>query len=312
MNIIFMGTPDFSVPVLQTLIDSPYKIVAVVTQPDRPVGRKKIMTPPPVKRLAEEGNLVVLQPEKVRRPEAVEEVLSYQPDLLVTCAYGQILPESLLNAPKYGAINVHASLLPEYRGAAPIHKSIMDGKSETGITIMYMVKALDAGDILTQTKVPIEIKDTVGTLHDKLAEAGARLLIETIPDLIEGKVTPVPQDESKVTYVSTLSREDEKINWNQPGESIYNHIRGMDPFPAAFTVYQKKPLKLWKALMVDGEGHGAPGTVLKTEVDGFIVKTGDKTGIKVIECQPSGKKRMAASDFLRGAAMNKGDVLGEG
>lgn len=311
MNIIFMGTPDFAVPVLQQLIDSPYHISAVVTQPDRPVGRKKVLTPPPIKRLAVEAGLTVLQPEKVRQKEAVEEILSYQPDLLVTCAYGQILPESLLNPPKYGAINVHASLLPEYRGAAPIHKAIMDGKKETGITIMYMVKALDAGDMLSQVKVPIDEQDTVGTLHDKLSDAGARLLMETIPALIDNRITPIPQDESKVSYVSTLTREDERIVWEKSGESIYNHIRGMDPFPGAFTTYQSQPLKLWKAKKTDGKGNVAPGTILKIDDEGFIVKTGDDTGVKIIECQPSGKKRMAASDFLRGAAMSEGDVLGE-
>lgn len=311
MNIIFMGTPDFAVPVLQRLIDSPYHIAAVVTQPDRPVGRKRVMTPPPVKRLAEEANLTILQPEKVRNTDAVEEILAFKPDLLVTCAYGQILPVSLLNAPQYGAVNVHASLLPEYRGAAPIHKAIMDGKKETGMTIMYMVKALDAGDMLAQVKVPIEEKDTVGTLHDKLSEAGANLLMETIPKLIEKQITPIPQDESQVTYVSTLSRDDERIDWKKPGEAIYNHVRGMDPFPGAFTLFHDKPLKIWKTKKVDGIKDCAPGTVLAVDHEGFIVKTGDNTGIKVIECQPSGKKRMTAADFLRGAAMNEGDVLGE-
>lgn len=311
MNIIFMGTPDFAVPVLQQLIDSPYHMAAVVTQPDRPVGRKKVLTPPPIKRLAEAANLAVLQPEKVRNPQAIEEILSYRPDLLVTCAYGQILPEALLKAPKYGAINVHASLLPEYRGAAPIHKAIMDGKKETGITIMYMVKALDAGDMLSQVKVEIDEDDTVGTLHDKLSEAGARLLMETIPGLLENKITPISQDASKVTYVSTLTREDEQIDWKNSGESIYNHIRGMDPFPGAFTIYQNKTLKLWKSMKVDGKADCAPGTVLKIDQEGFTVKTGDNTGIKIMECQPSGKKRMAASDFLRGIAMSEGDVLGE-
>jgi methionyl-tRNA formyltransferase len=311
MNIIFMGTPDFAVPVLQQLIDSPYHVAAVVTQPDRPVGRKKVMTPPPIKRLAEKANVPVLQPEKVRNPQAIEDILSYKPDLLVTCAYGQILPEALLNAPKYGAINVHASLLPEYRGAAPIHKAIMDGKRETGITIMYMVKALDAGDMLSQVKVPIEDEDTVGILHDKLSEAGAHLMMETIPDLIEGRIKPVPQDESKVTYVSTLSRDDERIEWKNAGVSIYNHIRGMDPFPGAFTIWEDKPLKIWKAKKVEVKSEAFPGSILKIDQEGFTVKTGDNTGIKVIECQPSGKKRMTASDFLRGAAMSEGDVLGE-
>ncbi|WP_027726100.1 methionyl-tRNA formyltransferase [Tuberibacillus calidus] len=311
MNIVFMGTPDFAVPVLEQLIASPYQVALVVTQPDRPVGRKKILTPPPVKVIAEQAHIPVLQPEKVRKPEAVEAILAYKPDLIITCAFGQILPEALLNAPKYGAINVHASLLPEYRGAAPIHKAIMDGKKETGVTIMYMVKALDAGDILTQKKVPIEETDTVGSLHDKLSKAGAELLMSTLPDLIEGRITPIPQDESRATYVSTLSREDERIDWHQSGEAIYNHVRGMDPFPGAFTMYKNKPLKIWKTKKVEGKMDLPPGTILAKDAEGFTVQTGNQTAIKVLECQPAGKKRMAAADFLRGATLSEGDVIGE-
>lgn len=310
MNIVFMGTPDFAVPVLARLLDESYHVVAVVTQPDRPVGRKKRLTPPPVKRLAEARGIPVLQPEKIRKREAQEEVLRYQPDLIVTCAYGQILPVSLLEAPKYGAINVHASLLPEYRGAAPIHRAIMDGKKETGVTIMYMVKELDAGDILSQKKVAIEEDDNVGTLHDKLAKAGADLLIETLPALVSGNITPIKQDEARATYVSTLTREDERIDWTRPGEAVYNHIRGLDPFPGAYTIFRGQPLKIWKAVKTERSADVPAGTVLAVEPDGFVVKTGDEVAIKVVECQPAGKRRMPVSAFLNGVSINVGEILG--
>ncbi|GGE41780.1 methionyl-tRNA formyltransferase [Pullulanibacillus camelliae] len=307
MNVIFMGTPDFAVPVLQQLIDDDYQVVAVVTQPDRPKGRKKTLTPPPVKALAVAQGIPVLQPEKIRVPEAVDEILAYEPDLIVTCAYGQILPESILNAPSHGAINVHASLLPEYRGGAPIHKAIIDGKKETGVTIMYMVKAMDAGDILSQVTVPIEETDNVGTMHDKLSQAGARLLSETLPALLKGEIHPVPQEEAKVTYSPTIRREDEKIDWHKPGESIYNQIRGLNPFPGAYTVYKDQVMKLWEAKKAAIESAEPPGTVIAIEKDGFVVQTGDSTAVKIVECQPAGKKRMRAGDFVRGGALNKGE-----
>ncbi|GGH74764.1 methionyl-tRNA formyltransferase [Pullulanibacillus pueri] len=309
MKVMFMGTPDFSVPVLQQLIDDEYNVIAVVTQPDRPKGRKKVLTPPPVKRLAQQHHIPVIQPEKIRDPKAVEKVLAYEPDLIVTCAYGQILPVTILDAPKFGCINVHASLLPEYRGGAPIHKAIIDGKKETGVTIMYMVKAMDAGDILTQVKVPIEETDNVGTMHDKLSYAGAHLLSKTIPDLIAGRLTPMPQESDKVTFSPTIRREDEHIDWNQSGEMIYNKIRGLNPFPGAYTVYNDQVMKLWEAKKVTAAQTEEPGTILNLEKDGFVVATGNDVAIKIIECQPAGKKKMKAGDFVRGGTLHKGDRL---
>ncbi|MFC4617293.1 methionyl-tRNA formyltransferase [Camelliibacillus cellulosilyticus] len=311
MNVLFMGTPDFAVPVLKQLIDDGYQIAAVITQPDRPKGRKRVLTPPPVKVLAEQIGLPVLQPNKIRSGAAVSEALGYKPDLIVTCAYGQILPEALLNAPQYGAINVHASLLPEYRGAAPIQQAIMDGKSETGVTIMYMVKALDAGDIISQVKVPIDRTDNAGTLHDKLSVAGAKLLSKTLPDLIAGKITPIPQDETQATYVSTLKREDEQIDWDKPGEAVFNHIRALAPVPGAFTLYNGQVLKIFDVEQrVGTDSEGRPGTILAVDAESFYVKTGDHVAIKVNSCQPAGKKRLRTSDFLRGTAIKEGDVLG--
>lgn len=254
MKVVFMGTPDFSVPVLQTLIKDGYEVVAVVTQPDRPKGRKRVMTPPPVKVEAQKHGIPVLQPEKIRLEEAYSEVLAYNPDLIVTAAFGQILPTPILEAPKYGCINVHASLLPELRGGAPIHYSILQGKPKTGVTIMYMVEKLDAGDILTKVEVPIEEKDHVGTLHDKLSEAGAKLLSETIPALVSGNLTPIKQNEDEATFAFNIKREQEKIDWTRSGEEIYNHIRGLHPWPVAYTTLDGQVMKVWWGEKVAAEG----------------------------------------------------------
>ena len=226
-KIVFMGTPDFSVPILQNLIQSEYEVVLVVTQPDRPKGRKKTLTAPPIKVEAEKQQIPVFQPEKLT--DAYEEIIAYEPDLIVTAAYGQLLPNALLEAPKYGCINVHASLLPELRGGAPIHYAIMQGKKETGITIMYMAEKLDAGDILTQVKVSIDEKDHVGTLHDKLSQAGAQLLIKTLPQLFANQINPVAQDDQQATFAANIKRAQERIDWYQSNEEIYNHIRGLHP-----------------------------------------------------------------------------------
>ncbi|MGN7939932.1 methionyl-tRNA formyltransferase [Metabacillus sp. 22489] len=308
-KIVFMGTPDFSVPILKNLVAEGYNIVGVVTQPDRPKGRKKTLTPPPVKVEAEKHGLKVLQPEKIRNE--VEEVLALNPDLIVTAAFGQILPKELLEAPKYGCINVHASLLPELRGGAPIHYSILQGKDKTGITIMYMAEKLDAGDILTQVEVEITERDTVGSLHDKLSVAGVKLLSETLPMLLEGKITPQKQDESKATFASNIKREQEKVDWSKTGEEIYNQIRGLNPWPGAFTNLNNSLLKLWWGEKVQVNHQEVPGTVINVEEDGFVVATGNNVAIKIIELQPSGKKKMNGEDFLRGTTISVGDILGD-
>lgn len=309
MKVVFMGTPDFSVPVLQTLLKDGYEVVAVVTQPDRPKGRKRVLTPPPVKVEALKHEIPVLQPEKIRLEEEYQQVLAYEPDLIVTAAFGQILPTPILEAPKYGCINVHASLLPELRGGAPIHYSILQGKPKTGVTIMYMVEKLDAGDILTQVEVPIEERDHVGTLHDKLSAAGAKLLSETIPSLVKGEITPVQQNDDEATFASNIKREQEKIDWARTGEEIYNHIRGLHPWPVAYTTADGQVMKIWWGEKVSASGK--PGTVLSLEEDGFIVATGNETAIKVTELQPAGKKRMDAAQYLRGTSVEVGTVLGD-
>lgn len=309
VKIVFMGTPDFSVPILRQLVMDGYELQAVVTQPDKPQGRKKIIKPTPVKEEALRHQIPVYQPRKLR--EEYEEIIQLKPDLIVTAAYGQILPKAVLEAPKYGCINVHASLLPEYRGGAPIHQCIIDGKKETGVTIMYMVEKLDAGDILTQVVVPIEEDDTVGTMHDKLSAAGAKLLSQTIPDLIEGKIRPVKQDDEKATFASNISREQEKIDWGKDGEDIYNQIRGLNPWPVAYTSLNGKPLKIWQGLKVKRKEPMEPGTIVEIQNDGFVVASGNKTAILVTELQPAGKKRMAAKQFLQGANLSIGTKLGE-
>ncbi|MCM3769485.1 MULTISPECIES: methionyl-tRNA formyltransferase [Priestia] len=309
MKVVFMGTPDFSVPVLQTLLKDGYEVVAVVTQPDRPKGRKRVLTPPPVKVEALKHEIPVLQPEKIRLEEEYKQVLAYEPDLIVTAAFGQILPTPILEAPKYGCINVHASLLPELRGGAPIHYSILQGKPKTGVTIMYMVEKLDAGDILTQVEVPVEERDHVGTLHDKLSAAGAKLLSETIPSLVKGEITPVKQNDDEATFASNIKREQEKIDWARTGEEIYNHIRGLHPWPVAYTIAEGQVMKIWWGEKVSASGK--PGTVLSLEADGFVVATGNKTAIKVTELQPAGKKRMDAAQYLRGTSVEVGTVLGD-
>lgn len=301
-KIVFMGTPDFSVPILQNLIQSEYEVVLVVTQPDRPKGRKKILTPPPIKVEAEKQQIPVFQPEKLTK--AYEEIIAYEPDLIVTAAYGQLLPNALLEAPKYGCINVHASLLPELRGGAPIHYAIMQGKKETGITIMYMAEKLDAGDILTQVKVPIEEKDHVGTLHNKLSQAGAELLIETLPQLFANQIEPVKQDDQQATFAANIKREQEKIDWHKSNEAIYNHIRGLHPWPVSFTTYQGDVMKIWWAEMDDKVySNGSPGEIIEIhENQSFVVVCGNQKGIRVTEIQPAGKKRMAVNDYLLGSS----------
>lgn len=304
-----MGTPDFSVPILKQLVDDRYDLIAVVTQPDRPKGRKKTLTPPPVKVEALNHGLTVLQPEKLRQD--YEQIIALKPDLIVTAAYGQMLPTEVLEAPRYGCINVHASLLPEYRGGAPIHKAIIDGKKESGITIMYMVEKMDAGDILRQVKVPIEEQDHVGSMHDKLSEAGAALLSETIPLLIEGKIEPIKQADEKVTYAPNITREQELIDWTKDGEAIYNQIRGLHPWPVAFTHLDEQIFKVWWGEKVPLAEDNEPGTIVNVENDGFTVATGNKIGIKIVDCQPSGKKRMTAEQFLKGRKILIGEKLGE-
>lgn len=308
-----MGTPDFSVPVLQKVLAEGYNIIAVVTQPDRPVGRKRIMTPPPVKVEAEKHGIPVYQPEKIRNPEELQPILDLEPDLIITAAFGQILPKKLLEAPTFGCINVHASLLPELRGGAPIHYAIIQGKKKTGITIMYMAEKLDAGDILTQVEVEIDHNDTVGSLHDKLSEAGSNLLSETLPRILNKELKSIPQDDALATFAANIKREQERINWNKSAKEIYNHIRGMNPWPVAYTTFDGSVIKIWESKQLDKSSGANPGTIIEVDNEGLTVATGDNGAIKIIALQPSGKKRMDAGQYLRGAGahIQPGHCLGK-
>ncbi len=311
-KVVFMGTPDFSVPVLQRLLEEKYDVIAVVTQPDRPVGRKKVLTPPPVKVEALKHNIPVYQPEKIRQSEELKTIISLNPDIIVTAAFGQILPKELLDAPKFGCVNVHASLLPELRGGAPIHYSILQGKEKTGITIMYMAEKLDAGDIISVAEVKIEEEDTVGTLHDKLSVVGSDLLAETLPKLLAGEITPIPQKDEEATFAPNLKRSDEKIDWSTSGEEVYNKIRGLNPWPVAFTLYQGNVMKVWAGKKVTKTKDAAPGTIVEITEQGPIVATGNDTYIQLTEVQPAGKKKMDIGQFLRGAGskMQVNEILG--
>jgi len=309
LRIVFMGTPDFAVPSLQALLENDYNVVAVVSQPDRPKGRKRVLTPPPVKVEAEKRGIPVLQPERMRRPEAVAELAAYEPDLIVTAAYGQLLPKAVLELPKHGCINVHGSLLPKYRGGAPIQHAIMNGEPTTGVTIMYMAEGLDTGDMISRVEVPITDDDNAGTMFDKLSTAGADLLLRTLPELLAGRLKAVPQDHSQATLAPNIKREDEEIDWSRPARSIFNQIRGLSPWPVAFTTWNGENFKIWSARMGSSGGSHKPGTVLRSSEEGIEVAASEGT-LLLTEVQPAGKKAMSAADFSRGGAMKLGTVLG--
>lgn len=308
MKVVFMGTPEFAVPILKLLIDE-YDVVGVVTQPDRMVGRKRIITPPPVKELALEHNIKVFQPRKIK--EDYQEILALAPDLIVTCAYGQILPEEILHFPKYGCINVHASLLPKLRGGAPIHHAIIDGYKETGITIMYMSKKMDQGDILTQVKTPILDDDTLGSLQYKLSEMAKDLLKSTIPLLIEDKIIPLKQNEEEATYGYNISREEERIDFTKSIEEVDRQVRGLNPVPGAYTTLNGKILKIYDVRFGDRYyPNTEDGTIVDFHHDGFSVVCGKKE-LVITDMALEGKRRCAAKDFLNGVKKEelKGTVL---
>ena len=299
-SVVFMGTPDFSVPILRMIHEEGYEVLAVVTQPDRPVGRKKVLTPPPVKAEAVRLGLSVIQPEKLRNSEELQEILALNPDIVITAAFGQILPKDLLEAPRFGCINVHASLLPKYRGGAPIHQAIIDGEEKTGVTIMYMAEKLDAGDIITQRAIAIEDEDNTGTMFEKLSVVGRDLLMDTLPLIIEGKNERIPQDEEKVTFAHNISREQERVNWSNSARAVFNQVRGLTPWPTAYTKFQGENVKLWSVKEGDSLTNQSPGQVIKINKDSFEIAAGDGKSIVICELQPAGKKRMTAQDYLRG------------
>lgn len=306
LKIVFMGTPEFSVPVLEGLIEN-YKVRAIVTQPDRPIGRHGEMSASPVKRVGINHTILVLQPDKIK--EHIEEITSLEPDLIVTCAYGQILPKEILDCPRLGCVNVHASLLPKLRGGAPIHRAIMNGYKKTGITIMYMGIGMDDGDIITQEAIDIDINDTAETLHDKLSILGRDLLLKTLPSIIDETCERTKQDSSLVTYGFNIKREDERIDFSKTKREIYNKVRGLNSWPGAYCLYEGKILKVWKCR--EGETYRPDlfdGQVTAIYPDGFGVKVSNGE-IIFNNVQPEGKKKMAASDFLNG--INKDEFIGK-
>ncbi|MCY7152092.1 methionyl-tRNA formyltransferase [Streptococcus gallolyticus] len=309
-KLIFMGTPDFSAAVLNGLLDdSNYDVLAVVTQPDRAVGRKKEIKMTPVKEVALAHNLPVYQPEKMSGSEEMAELMTLGADGIVTAAFGQFLPTKLLDSVDF-AVNVHASLLPKYRGGAPIHYAIINGEEEAGVTIMEMVKKMDAGDMIAKASTPITDDDNVGTMFEKLAVIGRDLLLKTLPDYIAGNIKPEPQDESKATFSPNITPEQERIDWNKSARDVFNHIRGLYPWPVAHTLLDGKRFKIYEATLA--EGHGKPGEIIEKGKKSLVVATGDGA-ISLKTVQPAGKPRMSIVDFLNGVGrkLEVGDLIGE-
>ena len=295
-----MGTPDFSAGALKSLAENGYEIAGVVTQPDKPRGRGKASAMTPVKEAALELGLTVYQPSRVREQSFMDTVRALNPDVIVVSAFGQIIPKALLELPRYGCVNIHASLLPKYRGAAPIQWAVMDGEPVSGVTIMQMDEGLDTGDMLAKTEVPLEPDETGGSLFDKLSRAGAELLIRTLPALEQGTLTPEKQPlESPTAYARMIRKEDGRIDWNLEAEAIERRIRGLNPWPSAYTELTGKILKIWRAEVLPKESGQTPGTVTEAGKGGFCVQTG-KGVLRLLEVQLEGKKRMDAQAFLRG------------
>lgn len=313
-KIVFMGTPKFAVPVLEMLIEN-YGVDLVITQPDKKVGRKKVLTPPPVKVVALENNIKVLQPEKISTDEETYSTLKeLNPDIIVTAAYGQLVPEKILEIPKHKCINVHGSLLPKLRGGAPIQYSILEDHGKTGITIMYMVKKLDAGDMLSKVEVDILDSDNYETLHDKLSIAGRDLLNETLPKIFSGDISPEKQDDAEATFARNILREDEKIDWNTSARAVFNKVRALDPTPGAFTYLEGNVLKIWSSEEVKQNFESSfdkVGTIVKQDKKNIYILCGNNTVLKVNELQVSGKKRMPVANFLSNKKDYVGTVLGE-
>lgn len=296
-RIVFMGTPEFSVPVLDALIKN-YKVKAVVTQPDKQVGRSGKVTQPPVKVLAQQNNIVVLQLTRIR--DQYQEVIDLDPDLIITCAYGQILPKELLDYPKYGCINVHASLLPKLRGGAPIHRAIINGYKKTGVTIMFMAPGMDDGDIITQKEVEITDTDTASTLHDKLSKLGSELLIETMPSILEGKINRIKQNDAEVTFAPIIKPEDEKLDFSKTTREIYNKIRGLNSFPGAYIILDNKRIKVFESVVADEYYPGKiDGEIVKIYKNGIGIKASNGV-IILTKIKPEGKSLMMARDYLNG------------
>ncbi len=311
MRVVFMGTPDFAVGTLEKLVETGHEVVGVVTQPDKPKGRGKAMQPTPVKEAALKHGLQVYQPRKVREESFQEVLRELAPEVIVVVAFGQIIPKSILELPKYGCLNVHASLLPKYRGAAPIQWAVIDGEKTAGVTIMKMDEGLDTGDMYSAAEIPLSADETGGSLFDKLSSLGAELLADTLPKVAAGELTAVPQPvESPTEYARMISKEDGRIDWCRSAEELERRIRGVIPWPGAFSRLNNKTLKIWKAEILETDSDLEPGQVTAADKEGLVVQTG-KGQIRITDLQLEGKKRMDAAAFLRGYQIETGTRLGE-
>ena len=308
MKLVFMGTPDFAVPCLEELIKAGHEIVGVFTQPDKPVGRKRVMTPPPVKVCAEKNGITVYQPDSVRTEESLTLMKELNPDCVVVVAYGKIIPSEMLKLPKLGFVNVHGSLLPKYRGAAPIQWSIIDGEKKTGVTTMQMDDGIDTGDMLEVSETEIGENETAGELFDRLAEMGGKLIVSSLSKLEKGELTPIPQDHEKSNYAKIISKEMALIDFNMSAENVFNLIRGFNPWPIAYTIIGDKRLKVFAAEKI-GSVNGKAGEVVSS--DGTLtVAFGDGNGLRFTDVQLEGSKRMSATEMLKGRPIEKGTILG--
>lgn len=308
MKIIFMGTPDFSVGTLEALIKAGHEILLAVSQPDKPRGRGKSMQFPPVKEAALEHGIEVYQPRRIRDLECVEYLKSYQPDIIVVVAFGQILPKEILELPKYGCVNVHASLLPKYRGAAPIQWAVINGEAVTGVTTMRMDEGLDTGDMILKEEVVLEKEETGGSLFERLAQTGAELCVKTLAEIEAGRAVYTPQDHGAATHTAMIKKQLGEIDWNKPAEELERLIRGLNPWPSAYTSLNGKTLKIWKASVLEKETGKNPGT-LEADKKTIAVQTG-RGMLQLEEIQLEGKKRMNTDAFLRGITLESGMILG--
>ncbi|PAW77516.1 MAG: methionyl-tRNA formyltransferase [Verrucomicrobia bacterium Tous-C9LFEB] len=312
MNIVFIGTGEIGIPALTALVNHPdHDVLAVVTQPDRPTGRHQKLTPSPIKQEAFKHHLKIFQPDKIKAKASIEQIKYLKPDVIVVAAYGQILTSEILNLPKYGCLNIHASLLPKYRGASPIHAAICEGEKESGVTIMWMDEGLDTGDILLQESTPIRSHDTAEILHDKLAQLGAIGLIKALPLVLNGTAPRIPQDETKSCYAKKLRKEDGRIDWNKPKREIDRHIRGMTPWPGAYTWVpegkDQRMLKIFQTI-ISRRAKGAPGEIVRVDKHGILVAA-KEGGLLLREVQLEGKKRMPAAEFANGFSLPIGTIL---
>lgn len=309
MKVVYMGTPDFAVGALESIIEAGHEVVLVVTQPDKPKGRGKEMQMTPVKKCALAHDIPVFQPVKIKEKEAVDYLRTFGADIFVVAAFGQILSSEILHMPKYGCVNIHASLLPMYRGAAPIQAVILNKEKETGVTIMQMDEGLDTGDMLMKESIPIAADETGETLHDKLSELGAKMIVKALVAIEEGSLTPVPQGDGKTCYASMLKKELGHIDWNKSADDIEHLVRGLYPWPGTFTFLNGKMMKICAVALSDCPVSGKPGELCEVTKDSLIINTGEGT-LEIKELQPEGKKRMTVHDFLLGNKLEKGMYFG--